>query len=315
VSLWIKRDVLLPKNRKTYRLAELLAQGGCDLFGGRDEVAWQAIAVVALEQFWAHVAEHYPSGDVTTAPEPELRDALRPWLDGTSWARQDVRTLLEKSGHITVTRRGRRLVRDWLEWTGSDMERLAKDRKRKRLARASRPSRVRRRSVGQSKEKSTLAETSRAEQRREEKQLAAAAPADAPDYATRCVIAVNLALEQKLGTFKSLVATVEQDTAQGWETLGIPVELAERVLAEVTRRFRSTGLNRQPSTLKYFDAAVREAFEADRAHGSGRPEVSYDEAVRAFREAGLETYLVPGPGFKTRKAFERELERAKRNAA
>lgn len=312
MSLWIKRDVLLPRNRKTYRLAELLAQGSGDLFGGRDEVAWQALAIVLLEEFWAHVAEHYPSGDITDAPELELRSALRPWLEGTSWARQDVRMLLEKSGHVTRTRRGRTVVRDWREWTGSDMERLAKDRKRKRLARARRPPRVRRRSTGQAEEKTTLAERSRAELREEKKQPAAATPA--LDYATRCVIAVNRALEAKLGAFKSLVATVEQEVAQTWEALGVPIELAEQVLADVTRRFRSTSLNRQPSTLRYFDAAIREAFEADRAHGAGRPEVPYDEAVRLFREAGLETYHVPGPGFKTRQALERALASARRSA-
>jgi len=163
MSLWIKRDVLLPRNRKTYRLAELLSQDGTDLFGGRDELAWRAIAMAILEQLWAHVLEHYPSGDLTDAPQAELRDALAPWLTGTPWAVQDVRELLKKSGHVVVTRRGRMVVRDWREWTGADAVRLQKDRKRKRLERSRRNGRVRPVSDGQSKENEGLEKLSRAE--------------------------------------------------------------------------------------------------------------------------------------------------------
>jgi len=167
VSLWIKRDVLLPRNRKTYQLAELLAQSGADLFGGRDELAWRAIAMAILEQLWAHVLEHYPSGDVTDAPAAELRDALAPWLIGTPWAVQDVRELLKKSGHMCVTRRGRVVVRDWLEWTGAEAVRLHNDRKRKRLERSRRNGRVRSHSHGRSKGQTALAEKSREEKRRD----------------------------------------------------------------------------------------------------------------------------------------------------
>lgn len=163
MSLWIKRDVLLPRNRKTYRLAELLAQSGADLFGGRDELAWRAIAMAILEQLWAHVLEHYPSGDVTDAPAAELRDALGPWLTGTTWVVQDVRELLKKSGHMVVTRRGRVVVRDWREWTGAEAVRLHKDRKRKRLERSRRNGPVHGRSNGQGTGSPALDEKSREE--------------------------------------------------------------------------------------------------------------------------------------------------------
>ncbi len=163
MSLWIKRDVLLPRNRKTYQLAELLAQSGADLFGGRDELAWRAIAMAILEQLWAHVLEHYPSGDVTDAPAAELRDALGPWLTGTTWAVQDVRELLKKSGHMVVTRRGRIVIRDWREWTGAEAVRLANDRKRKRLERSRRHGRSSGRSSGRSEGSPALEKLSRAE--------------------------------------------------------------------------------------------------------------------------------------------------------
>jgi hypothetical protein len=169
VSLWIKRDVQLPRNRKTYRLAELLAQGGGNLVETRDDVAWHAIAIVLLEQLWSHVAEHYPSGDITDAPRAELADALSPWLNGSEWARRDVRELLTKSGHLERTRRARTVVRDWLEWTGSDAMRLAKDRKRKRMERATRPQTRPRTRNGRGAGSPALAEQSRDEQRREER--------------------------------------------------------------------------------------------------------------------------------------------------
>lgn len=135
------------------------------------------------------------------------------------------------------------------------------------------------------------------------------------DYTTRCVVAVNLALEQKLVTFKPLVAIVQQDIALEWESLGVPIGVVEEVLAMVVGRYKSNTQNRQPSSLKYFDAAVREAFEAHRAHGSGKPAVAYNVARKAFVDAGLDTYLIPGPGFKTQVDFDRAFARAKRDAA
>jgi hypothetical protein len=167
VSLWIKRDVLLPRNRKTHRLAELLAQGGTDLFGSRDALAWRAIAVVVLEQVWAYALEAYPGGDVTDGPAAEWQDAVAPWLTGTTWALRDVRELLTQSGHIVVTRRGRQVLRDWREWTGGEAVRLHKDRKRKRLERAARPPRVRGQSKGKGDTSPALAELSGDQQNRD----------------------------------------------------------------------------------------------------------------------------------------------------
>lgn len=91
------------------------------------------------------------------------------------------------------------------------------------------------------------------------------------DYATRCTIAANQGLEQLLaGAYRPLVATVEQPTAAAWEAAGIPLPLAQQIIAERIAGFRATAHNRQPHTLRYFDAAVREAHARAMAHGAPR---------------------------------------------
>lgn len=94
----------------------------------------------------------------------------------------------------------------------------------------------------------------------------------AQTYAVRLVVAANQALEGKLVNYKTLVADVEQETTEQWRQAGIPVELAERVIRDGIARFRSTGRNRQPNSLKYFDGSVRDAADRSRtitSHGTG----------------------------------------------
>lgn len=92
------------------------------------------------------------------------------------------------------------------------------------------------------------------------------------DYATRAVIAANYAIERLVGgAFKPLVAQVEQETTVAWERDGIPIELVERVLADVTQRYRSRPRNRQPASLRYYDQPLREAFEKSRTTRAASP--------------------------------------------
>lgn len=298
MSLWIKRDVELKRNKKTYRLAQLLAQGGGTLFGGRDDTAWRAIAAELLCSLWGYAFEHFPDGVLTDAPDASLREAVYPFLEDTEWARGDVRELLLRSGHLDRTPEGQIVIHNWLEWSGGEAVRMANDRTRKRLKRAEaskrKPGTRPAKHAGRVQPPIALEEKSREEQRRaepKEQQQPAAAPALPAkssaltlDYATRCTIAANQALEQLLaGAYRPLVATVEQSTAAAWEAAGIPVELAAQVVAERTAAFRSTVFNRQPNTLRYFDAAVREAAAKVQADGAPRPLKDYERMEEAAR--------------------------------
>lgn len=303
MSLWIQIDTQRSSNRKTYGLAELLSQGARDLFGGRDDVAWLAIAIAVLDDFWSWVAEHHPDGEVTDAHPTSLRKPLLQWLHGTEWATRDVRDLLVKSGHIDRRPDGRFFVHDWLEWTGGSVLKLAKDRKRKRLARA-KGGRTRlrtreRKPSGQSDPGPALAGQSSAVPSSpvpsvEQQQQSAASPSSVPTlpYATRCVIAVNQELERLLaGAYRTLVAAVEAPVAEAWARDGIPIELAETTCRERAAAFRSTPHNRQPHTLRYFDAAVREAAAKIQASTAPRPRQEFERlqdlaaAERARAEA------------------------------
>lgn len=275
MSLWIQIDTQRSSNRKTYVLAELLSAGAGDLFGGRDEIAWRAVAIALLDDFWSYVAEHHPDGDVTKAHPASLRKPLIEWLQGTEWLRKDVRELLVKSGHLDRRPDGRLFVHDWMEWTGGSVLKLAKDRKRKRLARGKsprkRPRTVRDPEPGVSTPGPVLAVQSSAVQSSPILSSPKTAAAPRLDFATRCVIAVNQVLDQQLaGAFSSLVADVERPVAEAWEAEGIPIETAEMVLRETTARF-PTPRGRQPHSLRYFDAAVREAGAKAQAAGAPRP--------------------------------------------
>jgi len=288
VSLWIQVDTQRSSNRKTYVLAELLSQGAGDLFPGRDDVAWLAIAISVLDEFWAWAAEHHPDGDVTAAHQASIRKSLLQWLHGTEWARKDARELLVASGHIDRRPDGRLLIHDWLEWTGGSVLKLAKDRKRKRLARSkgtrTRPRTSIRKERGISAPGPALAVQGSAVLS-SAVQSSPTTTAAAMGYATRCVIAVNQVLSERLaGAYHALHAGEDGDVALAWESAGIPVELAEKVLRERAKEFRATPLNRQPHTLRYFEAPVREAWAKQQAAGQPGPLRDY-EKMRLAAEA------------------------------
>jgi hypothetical protein len=286
VSLWIQVDTQRSSNRKTYVLAELLSRGAGDLFGGRDDVAWLAVAIALLDDFWAWAAEHHPNGDVTDAHPTSIRKALLHWLAGTEWAHKDARDLLVRSGHIDRRPDGRMLVHDWLEWTGGSVLKLAKDRKRKRLARAkgtrTRPRTDIRKGRGHSTPGPALAVQGSAVL--SSPVQSSTKTAAAVDYPTRCVIAVNQVLSERLaGAYRSLTSAEHGDVAIAWDAAGIPLELAIKVLTERAWEFRATPLNRQPHTLRYFDGAVREAWA--KAQADAQPGGATDKDYLAMRAA------------------------------
>lgn len=84
-------------------------------------------------------------------------------------------------------------------------------------------------------------------------------------YLVRCVVALNagLAANRNLGGQYREVSAAEQAGTVDWEAFGVPVDLACQVVQRVATHYRPKGHNRQPSSLRYFDAAVKEAFTGD----------------------------------------------------
>lgn len=82
-------------------------------------------------------------------------------------------------------------------------------------------------------------------------------------YLTQCVVALNAGLRSNpllRGTHRE-ISTSEQQGTVTWEQDQIPIAIAVRVVQELAAGFRPTSRNRQPHSLKYFDAAVRKAAE------------------------------------------------------
>ncbi len=94
------------------------------------------------------------------------------------------------------------------------------------------------------------------------------------EYAVACCVAANRALEAKLGgAFRPLAATVEAETADAWDRDGVPLGVAVQVIGERITAYRPTARNRQPNTLRYFDAAVREAAARAAIDTDAEPEL------------------------------------------
>lgn len=85
-------------------------------------------------------------------------------------------------------------------------------------------------------------------------------------YLVRCVVALNagLAANRNLGGQYREVSAAEQAGTVDWEAFGVPVDLACQVVQKVATNYRPKGHNRQPSSLRYFDAAVKEAFTGEK---------------------------------------------------
>ena len=92
---------------------------------------------------------------------------------------------------------------------------------------------------------------------------AAAATGDDGPYIRTCVQALNQGMaenETVAGEWMPITAS-SQSGRVSWREDGILLAVAERVIYERAKVFRSTPRNRGPHTLNYFDAAVREAWE------------------------------------------------------
>lgn len=88
------------------------------------------------------------------------------------------------------------------------------------------------------------------------------AAGDGVPYLTRCVMALNAGIRANPAVRGfTEIATSSQSSRVKWESLGIPVETAERVIHDVASRYSPSEFNPYPKSLAYFDKPVREAHE------------------------------------------------------
>lgn len=270
---WLKVEPAVLKHPKTRALAKLW---GCH--------PYQVVGfLVAL---WGYCLEYQEDGHVADCPGDVLDELAAPCQGQALGPLHTVVEALQSVGFADADG----YLHDWDEFTGGLLVQRRNERERKRLARRA----VRRTSAAASTGQSPDGRgksAPRVEQSRVEESRAPAAAVEPPasltkqDYATLCVMSVNGALNLLLaGAYRPLVATVERETADAWAAAGIPVELARRTCAERTAAFRSTAHNRQPHTLRYFDAAVREAHALAQGNGGAPVALTDAERMRAARE-------------------------------
>lgn len=106
-------------------------------------------------------------------------------------------------------------------------------------------------------------------------------------YIVRCVVALNAGLRGNphIKAPKEIPASTQAGLVD-WETDGIPIEIAERVVEDRTLAYRPAGHNKQPQTLKYFDGPVREAFERLQNATTGK-RATGSEAVKNGKAAAV----------------------------
>lgn len=94
-------------------------------------------------------------------------------------------------------------------------------------------------------------------------------------YLTQCVMALNAGMAENprlAGQFREIPASTQVGTVT-WEGEGIPLATAVAVIRRVASQYKPTPRSRQPSSLKYFDGAIREAlFGKKRTEGPRQPD-------------------------------------------
>lgn len=261
-------ELVLPDHPKTQALAKIW---GCHPY----------TVVGFLVKLWGYCLEFQDDGNVDGRPADVLDILAAPCVATSIGTLPTVRQALQRAGFVDDDG----TLHDWWDYAGALIERRRKDRRRKQLARKPVPEERRRTSEGHPPERrgtsAPRVEKSRVEQSKQLQQQPLPL-----DYATRCCLAVNRVLEQQLaGAFSPLVANVERPTARAWESAGIPIELAEQVLAELSGRFPSDR-GRQPKTLGYFTAALHEAHAKQQA--AGGPAATEPDYLRMRRAAEAE---------------------------
>lgn len=89
-------------------------------------------------------------------------------------------------------------------------------------------------------------------------------------YLQRCVIALNTGLHTNPQVpHPREVPSSTQAGVVSWEADGVPIELVERVVRERAAAYEPKGSSRQPHSLRYFDGAVREAWELEQQPTGG----------------------------------------------
>lgn len=262
-------ELILPDHPKTRQLAKIW---GCHPY----------MVVGFLVKLWGYCVEFQEDGNVDGRPADVLDNLAAPCTATSIGTMPTVREALERVGFIDPSGE----LHDWWEYAGALIERRRKDRRRKQLARKRGAEERRQTSSGQPADRRRMS-APRVEQSRVEKSKPTAAAAGGGlDYATRCVIAVNRVLEQRLaGAFSVLTPDAERTTAEAWDAAGIPIALVETTLTEVAARFPNAR-GRQPRALSYFTSAVQEAFA--RAQGRAAGPVPLTDAERMLELAAAE---------------------------
>jgi hypothetical protein len=83
-------------------------------------------------------------------------------------------------------------------------------------------------------------------------------------WAVLCTKACNIGLRDAGLPYNELIAS-NQDAPQAWHQDGVALDVALRTVYNCARKYRPSGRRKQPSSLRYFDAAVRDAWERHQA--------------------------------------------------
>src|ERR1041384_2575179 len=133
---WLQVETVLPDHPKTRKLAKL----------------WRCHPYMVggfLLKLWGYCLEYQADGNVDGRPADVLDELAAPCLGQLLGTHATVRESLEEAGFVDPDGR----LHDWEDYSGALFARRAKDRDRKRLARAKRPKDKKRTGRGHTKER------------------------------------------------------------------------------------------------------------------------------------------------------------------
>lgn len=268
-------ELVLPDHPKTNALAKI----------------WRChpyMVVGFLVKLWGYCVEFQDDGNVDGCPADVLDILAAPCTAMSIGTIPTVREALQKVGFVDEGGQ----LHDWWEYAGALIERRRKDRRRKQLARKRSPEDRRQMSGGQNADRRGNS-APRVEQSRVEQTTEVAVADGRLAYVMDCTIACNAALHANpaIGDRCNELVATSQTAPLEWYAAGIPIAIADKAISAAALAYKPKERNPQPRDLRYFDAAVRDAFERSKQRAiklpaQSKPGGGYEGT--GFREAKID---------------------------
>lgn len=236
---WIRVHANLAQKRVVWRVCDVLKVSKHEAIG-------------LLVSFWGGASQFASNGHVATIPDAQIEEWAG-WRGSpglfAAWVR---------AHHMDDEGR----IREWEDYCGKLEELRERKRRQKADERARNRGQAAVVSPRQAGDVAAMSPHTKTMTKTSTKEAAASADLPTIDYLTRCVDALNTGMRgnPRVKHFRE-IATSTQAGVVSWETDGIPVDVAVKVITDRAGKYEPSGRNTQIKSLRYFENAVREEWD------------------------------------------------------